>query len=318
MDPVASLWRRQAGVATLAQLLAAGLTHGEVEAQIAGGRWRRYGVRCIVDHNSEPTRMQKMWVALLDNQVPAALAGMTALEVNGFRFFGHEYELIHVVIQHGSVYHLFPGVKVHESRRFDPSHIELSPDGLPHLPLGRSTLDAAAWQPYPRYACGVIAAAVQQRIVRPIELEAAMQYVGRIRHKQFMRLAIADIAGGAEALSEIDVARMCRRFGIVEPDRQCKRRDADGRIRYLDADWKLPDGSQVTLEIDGSHHLRVESWEADMRRQRRVGSRHHHVLRCTANEARYDQPALVQDLVAYGVPRVWVVRAWPGYSRFRV
>jgi hypothetical protein len=298
----------QAGVATIPQLVAAGVTRAGVIAQVEGRRWTRYGDRCVVTHNSRPTREQWMWVAVLDNRGPAALAGFSALEVRGFRYFGEEPALVHVVVQRGAAYHRFPGVKIHESRRFRVTDI-VATSGLPRLPAARSAIDAGAWQPSPRYACGVLAAAVQQRICSAIDLEDALATVGRVRHKAALRLTVHDIAGGAEALSEIDIARMCRRFGVQEPDRQRIRRDPSGRRRYLDCEWRLADGRVVVLEVDGSHHLLVEHWEADVRRERGVVLSGRHVLRATANEARHDQAALAADLAAIGVPVTRLVRA---------
>ena len=242
-----------------------------------------------------------MWVAVLDPQGPTALAGLSALEVAGFRFFGREAELIHVVVRRGARYHRFPGVTIHESRRFDPLDVQRR-DWLPCLPPARSALDAAAWQPFPRYACAVLAAAVQQRLCTAAELAAALQTVGRIRHKQHLRLAVDDIAGGAEALSELDVADLCRRHCLAVPGRQSVRRDPAGRRRYLDCEWDLPDGRVVVLEVDGSHHVEVEHWEADMKRERAIVVSRRTVLRCTANEARNEQAALARDLRAAGVP----------------
>lgn len=302
MNPrVEGLLHEQDGVATYPQLAAAGMSRHEIKAQVDARRWRRYGDRCLVTHNFVPTRTQRMWVAVLDNRGLAALAGFSALEVRGFRFFGSEPELIHVVVRRGATYHRFPGVKVHESRRFRSTDVVVAP-GLPRLPVARSAIDAAAWQPHPRYACAVLAAVVQQRLCSPLDLAATLATVGRVRHKQPMRLVIDDITGGAEALSEIDVGGMCRRFEIEPPRRQVVRRDRSGRKRYLDCEWRLPDGSLVVLEVDGSHHLLVEAWEADIKRERRVVISGRQVLRCTANEARYDQADLAHDLRAAGVP----------------
>jgi hypothetical protein len=53
-------------------------------------------------------------------------------------------------------------VRVHESRRLRPEFlIELG--GLPCTDVARSAIDAAAWQPWPRFACALVAAVVQQR-----------------------------------------------------------------------------------------------------------------------------------------------------------
>jgi hypothetical protein len=230
-----------------------------------------------------------------------AFAGFTALELRGFRFFGDPPKLVHVVVSRGATYHRFPGVKVHESRRLAPLDVGLH-RGLPCTAVPRSALDAAAWQPHRRYACAVLAAVVQQRLCTAQELADELRFVGRVRHKQPMRLAIADIGGGAEALSELDVGELCRRFGLAPPRRQRFRRDAQGRRRYLDCEWELDDGRVVVLEVDGSHHLLVEHWERDMRRERGIVVSGRQVLRCTSYEARWDQAAVAADLRAIGVP----------------
>ena len=76
------------------------------------------------------------------------------------------------------------------------------------------------------------------------------------------------------------------------------------RGRYLDCEWDLPRGENVVLEVDGQHHLRVEHWQADMRRERGVVISGRRVLRATATEVRAEAHAVASDLVAIGVPRV--------------
>lgn len=277
------------------------MSEGWVRAQVDAHRWQRIGHRCVVSHNQVLDRRQRMWVAVLDPVGPTALAGLSSLELAGLRYFGEEARQIHVVVQRGARYHVFPGVRIHESRRFDPAFLHWS-EGLPSTSLARSALDAGAWQPHPRYACGVLAAVVQQGICGAADLSDALQFVGRIRHKQHMRRAVADIAGGAQALSEIDIAHLCRRYDIVPPARQRLRRDPTGRKRYLDCEWELPGGRIVVLEVDGSHHLTVESWEADMKRERGIVVSGRQVLRVTANEARHAQREIAGDLRALGVP----------------
>ena len=303
---MARLLRLQDGVATYRQLMGVGMSRDEVRAYVDGGRWQRIARHCLVSHNSEPTRRQVMWVAVLDPPDLVALAGFTSLQLRGFTFFGREPELIHVVVQRGATYHRLPGVKIHESRRLRERDIVYE-SGLPCLSVPRSALDAAAWQPYPRYACGVLAAVVQQKLCTAQDLSGELPFVGRIRHKPYMRLAILDIGGGAEALSEIDIAAMCRRFGLQPPDRQRIRRDPQGRKRYLDCEWFLENGHVVVLEVDGSHHAEVQHWEADMKRERAVVISGRRVLRATANEARHDQAAIAADLRAIGVPSHRVV-----------
>jgi very-short-patch-repair endonuclease len=301
LRPARELIRRQDGVATFQQLEAAGISRGAVRAQLEAVRWRRHGDRTVLAHNHVPTRRQLMWIAVLDPTGCVCLGGLTALETAGFRFFGNELELVHVVVQRGAKTWSHPQLKVHESRRLHPADLDpASP--LPRTRLPRSALDAAAWQPFPRYACALLAGVVQQRLCTVRELQDELRFVGRIRHKQHMRLALQDIAGGSEALSELDLVALCRRFSLPVPDRQVRRQDASGRTRYLDAEWRLPRG-RVVLEVDGAHHMTAAHWESDIRRERQVVADGSLVLRATANEIRLEPAAVVRDLRAVGVTR---------------
>jgi hypothetical protein len=302
-DSMVSRTAFHAGVIRRDQSDQFGLTRAFTRNQLRASRWTQWGDHVLLMQNSAPTRRQLMLIAVVDVGYPAALASHTSLELAGFKSFATEADQIHVIIPHGARCHTFPGVRVHESRRVQPEfHVEIA--SLPCTDIARSAIDAAAWQPWSRFACALVAAAVQQRLCTADDLDHAMQYVGRVRHKAHLREAIRDIRGGSQALSEIDLIRVCRRFGIQEPDRQVKRFDSHGRLRYLDAEWRLSDGRRVILEIDGAHHLDVQSWQADMRRERGLVVRGDHVLRATAIEVRVEPALVVADLYAIGVPRV--------------
>lgn len=121
-----------------------------------------------------------------------------------------------------------------------------------------------------RPACGLFAAAVQQRLTTPEALTAALTAAPRTRHRAPLLLAVADIAQGADALSEIDFFRLCRRHDLPLPTRQAVRVEPSGRRRYLDAEWRLPNGRIVAVEVDGAVHLAPERWFADQLRQNEV------------------------------------------------
>jgi hypothetical protein len=243
-----------------------------------------------------------MWLAVLDGGSGAALGSHTALELAGFVAFAAEASDVHLIVPRGRHTTPLSGVKVHESRRISARDIRPI-GGLPCTEPARSVLDAAAWQPYPRFACVMVAAAVQQRLVTAADLDLAMRYIGRIRHKGYLRLAIADAADGAQSIGELDLARICRRFDLVPPRRQVKRTDSAGRMRYHDAEWDLPDGQIVVLEIDGGHHREAAHWEADMKRERAIVASGRRVLRCTNFELRAEPNLIVRDLLDLGVPR---------------
>ncbi|CAA9315681.1 MAG: hypothetical protein AVDCRST_MAG61-2490 [uncultured Friedmanniella sp.] len=73
-------------------------------------------------------------------------------------------------------------------------------------------------------------------------------------------------------------------------------------MRYLDAEWVLPDGSHLVLEIDGAHHLDVGQWESDLRRERAVVLSGRRVLRASSTEVRLEPQRIARDLRAAGVP----------------
>jgi hypothetical protein len=276
------------------------MTQGFVAAQIAARRWMPVGHKVILLQNASATREQLMYIAVLDAESLVALASHTALELAGFTGFAKEAAEIHLVVPRGAKVTRLPGVRLHESRRLRPDGIT-ERRGLPCTQVERSAIDAGAWQPFPRFACLMLAAVVQQGLTSAERLSDALREVGRVRHKAYMRLAVADIAQGAQSLGELDLAAVCRKFDLVPPDRQQLRRDSRGRPRYLDAEWRLPSGEIVVLEIDGSHHLDVANWQADMKRERSVVTSRRWVLRATTFEIRLEPAGVVADLRALGV-----------------
>ncbi len=230
-----------------------------------------------------------------------ALASHTALELAGFTGFAKEAREIHIVVPRGAKATRLPGVRLHESRRLRSDDV-IERQGLPCTKVERSAIDAGAWQPFPRFACLMLAAVVQQGLTSAPRLSSALRGVGRVRHKAYMRLALSDIGQGAQSLGELDLAAVCRKYDLVPPDRQEIRRDSRGRPRYLDAEWRLPSGEIVVLEIDGSHHLDVGNWQADMKRERSIVTSRRWVLRATTFEIRLEPASVVADLLALGVP----------------
>ena len=68
-------------------------------------------------------------------------------------------------------------------------------------------------------------------------------------------------------------------------------------------EWDLPDGSVLVLEVDGAFHDDVLQAAADKSRHRKLSTRKHIVLSCSAYELRYDPRSVMEDLIALGVPR---------------
>ena len=120
------------------------------------------------------------------------------------------------------------------------------------------------WARTDNAARAVIAAACRQRLVTADEITEVTFRLPRARRRSIVLETAGYTSRGAEALSEIDFVKLCRRAGLPPPDQQTRRRDASGRLRRLDATWKE---YGVAAEVDGSVHDEPEvRWE-DMFRQ---------------------------------------------------
>jgi hypothetical protein len=246
----------------------------------------------------------------------AVLAGLSAARLDGLTGFdtGRIYLLapaarqVRVQLPHGVVVRrsavLAPGA-VHPLRL------------PPRTRLARSIVDAAAWMSSEDGARAVLAAAVQQRLARVSDLQAVLERRPSLRRRSLITLTLRDIAGGAEALSELDFGRLTRRFRLPQPDRQVIRLDTNGRRRWLDAYW---DQARLVAEVDGRWHMEALAWWADMRRDNELTVSGLRVLRFPAFAVR-DEPELVaaQILAALAGPAIEprLVQA-PGAGRTRL
>jgi hypothetical protein len=161
--------------------------------------------------------------------------------------------------------------------------------------MARSLVDAASWAASGDEARTLLAAACQQRRITPPEIAAVLAVLPRVRRRALICQTIEDIAGGAEALSELDLVRLCRRHGLPTPDLQEHRTDASGRRRYLDAYWRR---WGLHVEVDGAHHMDVRQWEDDMLRQNDVWISGDRILRFPASLVRRNPAKVAHQILA--------------------
>lgn len=284
-------------VTTMAGLRAAGHTESEVRSHIHAGRWQRHG-RAIVRHNAQPTRREIQQIALANCGARAVLTAFTALEELGLE--GWDREEPHLLVPGGTHVRRVPGVsmRVHYTASWDEQqHIAVR---RLHRAAPALCLAAATFR-RPRPACGILAAGVQQRLTTPQQLAAAIETQPRLRHHRVLALAIEDIAQGAQALSEIDLGRLCRRFGLPAPTRQVVRVEPNGRRRFLDAEWIRRDGRRVVAEIDGALHLAPRRWWDDQLKQNELVISGNLVLRFPSVIVRVEQALVADQLRRIGV-----------------
>jgi len=210
------------------ELTRRGATRSQVTANLAARRWRRCG-RAIILHAGPLARPEQWHAALINSGERRVLTSFTAAEFLGLT--GWERDATHVLVPHGV-----------SMRRVPELPVVLHPASSWPVRTARhnrcqelsgALLRAAASFDSSRPACGLLAAAVQQRLTTPVALRRALDAASRTRHRAALRAAVEDIAGGAQALTEIDFIRLCRAAGLPLPEQQGVRLDGSGRRRYL-------------------------------------------------------------------------------------
>ncbi|GAB3799370.1 hypothetical protein [Micromonospora zhanjiangensis] len=210
--------------------------------------------------NGRLTLDQQLWVAVLVTGPDSVLAGATAAAEGGVR--GLRRQAIHVLVPAHrrparNVLRTLPidmpGVILHRTSILPEEHVQLARPM--RTTMARAVVDAAAWARGADQARVVLASACQQRRVTPAELGAVLERLPNVPRRALIRQTIDDISGGAEALSEINFVRLCRRYRLPVPDLQERRVDAAGRNRYLDAYWRE---YRLHVEVDGAHHMDVK------------------------------------------------------------
>jgi hypothetical protein len=259
--------------------------------QLRSGRWQQ-PCRGIIVANSGPlTSRQELRIAVLWAGPAAVLGGITAATLQGLRGFDDKASAIHVLRPVGrGLRNTRPPLPmvVHHTRHLTAADIHPVREP-PQTRMARSLVDAATWMGTDRGAEAVLAAGVQQRLIRVTDLAAEVGKNERRYRRKIIRQALGDIGGGAHALSEIDFTRLViRPFKIPEPDRQVPRLDRLGRRRWLDAVWEK---ARLIVEIDGSGHIDVRGYWDDMDRDNHL-TRHYRVMRFPAWVVRY-QPEYV-------------------------
>jgi hypothetical protein len=280
------------GVLATAEVLAF-LTRDELRWRIVSGRWQRPCRGVVVTHSGPLTDQQLLRVALQRWGPQAALAGLTAARIDKFTGFGDK-----IPVGNGPIYVLAPlgskrrqaplglNVVVHTSRLL--TERDVHPLRQPRRTrVARSLVDAAEWMRTDRGAMAVVAAGVQQGLVRVDDLRAVLGTPGVIRQRRGLLFEVlGDVEGGAHALSELDFSRnVIRRYRLPEPSRQIGKRDAQNKQRWIDVtfeEWK------VLVEIDGAQHIEpLNQWD-DMERDNDFSIDGYRVLRFPAWLVRRD------------------------------
>lgn len=244
-------------------MIAAGVTPSAIKAALKARRWQRLNEKVVCLHNGALTVEEARAAVVASCAARCALAGLTATAVHGVA--GFDTPEVHVLVGRGSRVLAVAGVDIvlHKVEALDAAEV-FTRRGLPVTSIARSLVDAAAWSCDARTAARILVAGVQQRRVRSRDLEREVARRPRMPHGAVLRPFVADLVGGAQALSEVEFLRFCRRHHFPRPALNV-RRDTTGRRRYLDAEFRRPDGTILRAEIDGGVHLSLTQRLRDTR-----------------------------------------------------
>lgn len=252
------------------QLRDAGVNRHDVRNAVAAGRWHLVGQETVLVVGSPPLIGEaRSWWAVLEAGAEAVLDGVSALHAAGLT--GFTSDVIDVTLPRGTVRPSLDNVTIHQPRETG----RVLTAGLPRTAPEVAALRAAAWAVSDRQAALILAMCVQQRLVSAERLLSQWATLKRSRRRALIETVVNDLADGAHSLGELDFAAMCRQRGLPEPTRQAVRHGAAGRV-YLDVAWE---DIGLVVEIDGSHHGRVDQSLADAFRQNEVTIAGERVLR---------------------------------------
>jgi hypothetical protein len=241
-----SLARQQHGLLTIRQLADDGFRSRRVNRLIEQGYWARVSSVVVAVHSQPLTRVGRLWAASLHYE-RCGLGGPSVLEL--FTMPQPHDGHIHVVGSRAGRTSPMPGCVQHTS-----IDCRLTDAGPLRVSIDLAVLQALGWAHSDRQAVFYATWAIQRGLVELEGLYAVADPFLKSRPGKLARMRLSLIKPGVHSVNEFDFARECTRRGLPEPMRQRQRRDASGKLRYTDVEFRL--GSRnLVVEIDGLGHL---------------------------------------------------------------
>ncbi len=249
----------QCGIITRRQAMSCRIDGMVIDNQLRSGRWQRLHQGVYATFTGPLPRAAQLNAALLRAGPGAALSYHSAAEVFGLT--ADQNALIHVTVPLASRPGAIPGLMIHRSSRIEVArHPALTP---PRTRIEETTLDLISVASDFDAAFGWLCRATGQRMTTTARLRSAVLARTRMRWRQDILAALAEIGGGVHSNLE-------RRYVLdVEHAHQlpAARRQAPmrrgSRSQYLD---NLYEDQRVAVELDGRAAHPVHARWADIYR----------------------------------------------------
>lgn len=268
-DELGQLARKQWGVFSRAQAIAAGISRWAIARKLARGTWVKVEPAVYRYQGGYDSWHQRVCAATL--AVPGAMAShRTAAFLWSIEGLGGAPALIEVTADQNISQHVLLA-RVHHTRRL-PSEPELR-DEIATTPLARTLLDLAEVVSEEKLFIAVDSAQRKFGSLLPA-LGKELAGVGRGRRKRKMFAKMMKLAKGAQPTDsplEAKAALAMERFGLPRPTRQYEVRDANRKlIARVDFAWVE---HRVILQCESNEwHLAPEQFEKDLRQRRQLES----------------------------------------------
>ena len=269
-----------------------------VRHRVASGRWQRPVRGVVVTHNGPLAQDELDRLALCAAAPGAALAGLTALRIDGLA--APPTQMRHIVLPAGARARNIPNVLFHWSTELTDADVH--PLRTPRRTRpARSAVDAAAWAEAKRSARWIVIATIQHGLATPQQIREALTRRGPCRYRSVISESTLDADGGKQSLPERDLEYIWDVVGLPPLSRQRTIRGPDGRF-YLDA---YCDALGFGVEIHGIPHLRLERWDADLTRANEITIAGEPHLAFSSFAIRHEQVAVANQLWRMGASRGW-------------
>lgn len=249
------MFDEQAGAVTRRQLIEAGVTEETVRAHLRAGRWRRAFAGVFWTFSGPPSRSATLWATLLTAGRGAVFSHETAAELLGL--LDQPAETIHVSLPSDRRVRALPGVRLHHRSPApvamparDPARTGVVDTVVDLTQRAETVDDAISWLVR---ACG-------RRLTTPARLHAGIETRPRLRWREALVTAVADVESGCHSLLELRYLRDVERpHGLPAGSRQ-RRRTAGRATAYRDVEHEE---FALIVELDGrAAHLdpRRDRW----------------------------------------------------------